>query len=145
MTAIRATRDASPGTPAPARQRTLSAAVAVLGGCWLLASSFVLPFPHIESGVDARQRTMAFGVGLTLVAAGWLRRGQRRVLPFVLAYAVLAAALSLQSLVLGYDAQGQLAVAWWNDKVTGGLMLLLCLSAAVAVLTRSGGRADRRQ
>jgi hypothetical protein len=59
----------------------------------LLLISFVLPFPHTENGVDARQRTMAFGVGLALVAVGWLRRGHRGVLPFVLAYALVELAL----------------------------------------------------
>ena len=118
------------GTPAPPRRRTASAGLAVVGGCWLLASSFILPFSWTENGVDARQRTMAFGIGLAVVAVGWLRRGHRRVLPFVLAYALLAVALVLQSFVLGYGADGPLAAAWWNDKVTGGLMLLLCVVAA---------------
>jgi hypothetical protein len=109
----------------------VTSALAVTGACWLLVSSFVLVFPHTASGVAARQRTMAFGVALALVAVGWLRRGSRRVLPFVLAYALLATALALQSIVLGYGPGGQLALSWWNDKVTGGLMLLLCLVAAV--------------
>jgi peptidoglycan/LPS O-acetylase OafA/YrhL len=89
---------------------------------------------------------MAFGVGLALVAVGWLRRGTRRVLPFVLAYAVLAAALAVQSYFLGYGRDGQLALTWWNDKVTGGLLLLLCLVAAVGAVRRRqrGQRAPRR-
>jgi peptidoglycan/LPS O-acetylase OafA/YrhL len=117
--------------------------VAVVGACWLLLTSFVLPFPHTESGVDARQRTMAFGLGLALVAVGWLRRGHRRVLPFVLAYALLALALAVQSFVLGYGAEGPLAVAWWNDKVAGGLMLVLC--AGAAAVRRPGRRPAARR
>jgi hypothetical protein len=85
MTRVDSARaETSPGTPAPARQRTVHAALAVAGACWLLLSSFVL------------------------------------------AYALLALALSVQSFVLGYGAEGPLAVAWWNDKVTGGLLLVLC-------------------
>jgi hypothetical protein len=83
--------ETSPGTPAPARQRTVPAALAVAGACWLLLISFVLPFPHTESGVD-----------------------------------------------------GPLAVAWWNDKVTGGLLLVLCAGAAVAA-RRSAARAATRR
>ena len=127
------------GTPAPPRRRTVPAGLAVLGGCWLLASSFILPFSWTENGVDARQRTMAFGIGLAVVAVGWLRRGHRRVLPFVLAYALLAVALVLQSAVLGYSSDGPRAVEWWNDKVSGGLMLLLCVVAA-ARASRTAGR-----
>jgi peptidoglycan/LPS O-acetylase OafA/YrhL len=133
-----------PGTPAPLRQRTVHAVVAVVGACWLLLTSFVLPLPHTESGVDARQRTMAFGLGLALVAVGWLRRGHRRVLPFVLAYALLALALAGQSFVLGYGGQGPLAVAWWNDKVAGVLMLVHCAGAAVAA-HRPGRRPAARR
>jgi hypothetical protein len=146
MTAITRPPRTSPGTPAPARARTVAAALAVLGGCWLLASSFVLVFPHTASGVAARQRTMAFGLGLALVGVGWLRRGTRRVLPFVLAYALLAAALVLQSYLVGYGADGPLAVTWWNDKVTGGLLLLLCLVAAATAIRRRerGEEAPRR-
>ena len=129
------------GTPAPPRRRTVPAGLAVLGGCWLLASSFILPFSWTENGVDARQRTMAFGIGLAVVAVGWLRRGHRRVLPFVLAYALLAVALVLQSFVLGYGADGPLAVEWWNDKLTGGLMLLLCAFAAA----RASGAVGHQQ
>jgi hypothetical protein len=119
------------------------AALAVVGACWLLLSSFVLVFPHTASGVAARQRTMAFGVGLAVVAVGWLRRGSRRVLPFVLAYAVLAIGLGLQSFVFGYGPEGRLALSWWNEKLTAALLLILCLVATVRAVRRDGQRASR--
>jgi hypothetical protein len=41
-------------------------------------------------------------------------------------------------------AEGPLAVAWWNDKVAGGLMLGLCAGTAVAERRTSRRPAARR-
>src|SRR5690349_11640319 len=133
MHAARRQEQAVPATQvASAAEWTVPAVLAVVVAGWTVWSTFVLPFPFTENGVDARQRTAAFGIAAGVVAVGWLRRGGRGVGGFVLAYALVAVGLLVESFVLGYAADGPLAVAWWNDKVDAVLMLALCGAGATA-------------
>jgi hypothetical protein len=99
-----------------------------------MISAVMVPYPFTVVGVDARQRDMAFGLAMTLVAVGWWRRARQggRVVSFVVATAVLAAAQFALSWVVGYGSGGALAVAWWFEKATSVVMLALCLGALIS-------------
>jgi hypothetical protein len=92
--------------------------VGLLLGLWLMVSAVSLRYPFTLEGVDARQRDMGFGLGMTLVAVGWVRRARTTgpVLSFVAASAVLACALVALSWIVGYEPSGSLALAWWNER-----------------------------
>jgi di/tricarboxylate transporter len=59
---------------------------------------------------------------------------------YLLAFAVVALVLGLESFAFGYGPSGDLMAAWWNEKIMALLMLVAC--AGGLVQERSLGERD---
>ena len=124
--------------PSPAARRSLHtpAAVGVLLVAWFAASTFVLGYPRTVHGQDAALRDRGLILLLLLTSVCWYRAQTHRV-GYLVAFAVVALVLGLESFVFGYGPSGDLMAAWWNEKIMALLMLASC--AAGVVQERTAG------
>jgi len=102
-------------------QRTPSL-LAVLLSVWLGVSTFLLHGPLNGQGQDAALRDRGLTLLLLLLSVCWARATAHRR-AFLVAFAVVALLLVVESYPLGYTATGAMARVWWNEKITGVLML----------------------
>lgn len=101
--------------------------LAVLLSAWLGCSTFLLHYFMTIDGQDAALRDRFLTLLTLLLSVCWLRaRNHRRV--YLLAFAVVAALLGLESFAFAYGPGGQLAWPWWNEKITAVAMLLCCVA-----------------
>lgn len=115
----------APGGTSPGRSGALRipAILALLLAVWLAISMFFLRYPLTADGRDALLRDRGLALALGLLAVAWYRSWPRSRW-YLLAYAVLAALLFVESFLVGYGPGASLTAPWWNEKATGGLMLL---------------------
>ena len=125
-----------PSAPARRSLRT-PAAVGVLLVAWFAASTFVLGYPRTVHGQDAALRDRGLILLLLLTSVCWYRAETHRV-RYLLAFAVVALVLGLESFAFGYGPSGDLMAAWWNEKIMALLMLAAC--AAGLLQQRAGGK-----
>jgi hypothetical protein len=104
--------------------------VAVLLAAWFAVSTFVLGYPFTIDGQDAALRDRGLVLLLLLTSVCWSRAQTHRV-RYLLAFAVVALVLGLESFAFGYGPGGNLAAAWWNEKVMALLMLAACAGGLV--------------
>jgi len=119
------------------------AAVGVLLSVWFAASTFSLGYPRTLHGQDAALRDRGLILLLLLTSVCWYRARTHR-LGYLLAFAVVALALGLESFAFGYGPSGDLMGAWWNEKIMALLMLVAC-TAGLIQETSLGDRLDQAQ
>lgn len=126
--------------PCAATRRSLHtpAAIGVLLAAWFAASTFVLGYPRTVHGQDAALRDRGLILLLLFTSVCWYRAQTHRV-GYLIAFAVVALVLGLESFAFGYGPTGDLMAAWWNEKIMG--LLMLASVAAGLVQERSAGDA----
>jgi hypothetical protein len=97
--------------------------LATLLAVWLGASTFLLHYPFTVDGQDAALRDRGLTLALLFTAVCWLRATRHRR-AFLAAFALFAAVLVVESFAFGYGPNGSLGWPWWNEKITGVLMLV---------------------
>src|SRR5690242_1611095 len=113
-----------PSTPDTGRTPSY---LGVLLAAWFGVSTFLLGYPFTIDGQDAALRDRGLTLLLLFTGVCWARATRHRR-PFLVAFAVLALLLVLESVAFRYGATGDLARAWWNEKATGILMLACALA-----------------
>jgi hypothetical protein len=106
------------------------ALVGVLLVVWFACSTFSLGYPRTIDGQDAALRDRGLILLLLLTSVCWFRARTHRV-RYLIAFAVVALALGLESFAFGYGPTGDLMAAWWNEKIMAALMLLACAGGLV--------------
>ena len=128
--------------PSPAARRSLHtpALVGVLLVLWFAGSTFALGYPRTIDGQDAALRDRGLILLLLLASVCWLRAETHRV-RYLVAFAVVALVLGLESFAFGYGPSGDLMAAWWNEKAMALLMLAACVAGPVQ--ERAAGMRNR--
>ena len=106
---------------------------------WLAAlfacSTFAVGYPITIDGQDAALRDRGLALLLLFTSVAWYRSTTHRY-RYLVAFAVVALVLGLESFAFGYGPGGALARDWWDEKVVSLLMLATCV-AGVRHLRRS--------
>jgi len=118
--------------PSTATRRSLHtpAMIGMLLSIWFAASTFVLGYPRTVHGQDAALRDRGLILLLLLTSVCWYRAQTHRV-RYLVAFAVVALVLGLESFAFGYGPSGDLMAAWWNEKIMALLMLAACAGGLV--------------
>ena len=118
--------------PSTATRRSLHtpAMIGVLLSIWFAAPTFVLGYPRTVHGQDAALRDRGLILLLLLTSVCWYRAETHRV-RYLVAFAVVALVLGLESFAFGYGPSGDLMAAWWNEKIMALLMLAACAAGLV--------------
>jgi len=106
------------------------ALLGVLLVVWFACSTFSLQYPRTLDGQDAALRDRGLILLLLLTSVCWFRARTHRV-RYLIAFAVVALALGLESFAFGYGPTGDLMGAWWNEKILALLMLVACAAGLV--------------
>lgn len=91
-------------------------------------------YPFTLDGQDAMLRDEAFALALLFTSVAWLRADRRRSRA-QLFFGVLGALLIIEAIGYGGGPGGPLGGAWWNEIVTGVLIVLTVALGRVRVGT----------